>query len=197
VDEIQKLPALLDEVHLLLEENKDIRFILTGSSARKIKAKGVNLLGGRASWFVMHPIVAKEIGYETYCKDLLRLIQYGKLPSILESTAPWEDLKDYLGLYLSEEIKNEALVKDLEGFSRFLDSVVLTNAEQVNFTDLGSDAQVAPRKVKEYYQLLEDTLIGYLLPAYTATKSRKAMTTPKFFLFDTGADGSRLNICPI
>lgn len=186
VDEVQKLPELLDEVHSLIESYKDLRFILTGSSARKLKREGANLLGGRASWLHLHPLVSKEIGFDRYQHDLRRISNYGTLPSILNSEDPWEDLKDYIGLYLKEEIKHEALVRSLEGFTRFFNHVALTNSEQVNFTRLGDDAQVSPRKVREYYQVLEDTLVGYLLPAFYKTKKRKAMTTAKFFFFDTG-----------
>lgn len=186
IDEVQKIPELLDEVHRLIEEYKNIRFILTGSSARKLKKEGVNLLGGRASRIYFHPIVSAEYGFKKYEDNFLKNITYGFLPSILTSDAPWEDLEDYVALYLKEEIQQEAIVRSLDGFSRFLNTVAITNAQQLNFTELGNDAQVPPRTVREYYQVLEDTLIGHILPAYEKTKKRKAVTTAKFYLFDPG-----------
>jgi predicted AAA+ superfamily ATPase len=117
---------------------------------------------------------------------LVRNLTFGFLPHILNSKSPWADLEDYVGLYLKEEIQQEATVRSLEGFSRFLNTVALTNAQQLNFTELGNDAQVAPRTVREYYQVLEDTLVGHILPAFENTVKRKAMTTAKFYLFDPG-----------
>ena len=186
VDEIHKIPELLDETHLLIEEYKDIRFILTGSSARKLKKTGVNVLGGRASRVHFHPIVSAEYGFDDFEKNLTTNLVYGFLPQILTSTNPWADLEDYVSLYLKEEIEQEAIVRSLGGFSRFLTTVAKTNAQQLNFADIANDAQVPPRTVREYYQVLEDTLIGSLLPAYKETAKRKAITTAKFYLFDIG-----------
>jgi predicted AAA+ superfamily ATPase len=186
VDEIQKIPELLDEVHNLIEEHKSIRFILTGSSARKLKKAGVNLLGGRASRIHFHPITSIEYGFKAYEVDLIKNLTYGFLPSILTSSDPWADLEDYVTLYLKEEIQQEAIIRNLDGFSRFLNSVAMTNSQQLNFTQIGNDAQVPPRTVREYYQVLEDTLIGNILPPYEKTIKRKAVSTAKFYLFDPG-----------
>jgi len=186
IDEIQKIPELLDEVHRLIEEYKDIRFILTGSSARKLKKSGVNLLGGRASRVHFHPIVSVEYGLDDFEENLMTNLTYGFLPQILTSKDPWADLEDYVALYLKEEIEQEAIVRSLGGFTRFLSTVAKTNAQQLNFADIANDAQVPPRTVREYYQVLEDTLIGSLLPAYKETAKRKAVTTAKFYLFDIG-----------
>lgn len=186
IDEIQKIPALLDEVHNLIEEHKSIRFILTGSSARKLKRAGVNLLGGRASRYHFHPLVSAEIGFERFEKDLLRTLTYGTLPSILMSEEPWAELEDYVSLYLKEEIQQEAVVRSLDGFARFLNSVATTSSQQLNFTEIGNDAQVPPRTVREYYKVLEDTLVGNLLLPFEKTVKRKAVATAKFYLFDTG-----------
>lgn len=187
IDEIQKAPRLLDEVHRLIELDKQIRFILTGSSARKLRREGVNLLGGRATHARMHPIVFPELatgsGRKRTWKDCLAI---GALPSILESSDPQADLRDYVGLYLKEEIQAEALARSIEAFSRFLDVAAASCGEQLNFTSLGSDAQVPPRTAIDYFQLLEDTLVGHSLPAFVRTKKRKAMTTSKFYLFDVG-----------
>lgn len=186
VDEVQKVPELLDEVHRLIEAHKGLRFILTGSSARKLKKTGVNLLAGRASRIYFHPIISAEYGFDNYEQNLVQNLTCGFIPSILTSTAPWEDLEDYVALYLKEEIQQEAIVRGLDGFTRFLNTVALTNAQQLNYSDLANDAQVPPRTVREYYQVLEDTLIGNVLPAFEKTLKRKAITTAKFYLFDPG-----------
>ncbi len=185
IDEIQKIPELLDEVHHLIEKNKTLRFILTGSSARKLKLKGVNLLGGRASWCQMHPLCFPEI--EPHFADLWKKkLIIGGLPSIIDSIAPLEDLSDYIGLYLKEEISSEGLVRSIESFSRFLEFAAHTNAEQINFANLGSDANLPASTVRSYYTILTDTLIGFELPAFYQTKKRKALTSAKFYLFDCG-----------
>jgi predicted AAA+ superfamily ATPase len=186
VDEVQKVPELLDEVHRLIEEHKDLRFILTGSSARKLKKAGVNLLGGRATRVHFHPIVSAEYGFKNFEQQLIKNLTYGFLPPILTSSDPWADLQDYVSLYLQEEIQQEAIVRSLGGFSRFLTVVAQTNGQQLNFSDIGNDAQVPPRTVREYYQVLEDTLVGTLLHPYTSTVKRKAVATAKFYLFDPG-----------
>lgn len=189
IDEIQKNPLLLDEVHDLIENDKSLRFILTGSSARKLKRNGANLLGGRASWFHFNPLCYPELGSDQ--DDLwLRGITTGRLPSIIQSTNFSADLKDYVGLYLKEEIQNEGLTRSLENFSRFLDIAALMNAEQINYTAMGSDAQISPSLVRDYFEILSDTLVGHLLPAFQATKKRKAMSTNKFYFFDCGVVNS-------
>lgn len=185
IDEVQKIPELLDEVHDLIESHKNLRFILTGSSARKLKRGGVNLLGGRASRFYMHPLCYPELGTKQIQKWMER-IQHGALPSVVDSQEPFADLKDYVGLYLKEEIVAEGLARSVDNFSRFLDFAALCNAEQVNYTAIGSDLQIAPSTVRGYFEILSDTLIGHSLPAFKATKKRKAMSTAKFYLFDCG-----------
>ena len=182
IDEIQKLPLLLDEVHLLIERNKDLRSILTGSSARKLKRGGVNLLAGRALTCHLHPLVAPEVEYGFF----LERLNIGSLPAILTSVIPEELLKAYVGTYLQEEIQAEVLVRNIGSFSRFLSTAGLTNGEQVNFTAVGSDTGIPPRTVREYYHVLEDTLVGYLLPPFQHTRKRKPVSTPKFYFFDVG-----------
>lgn len=187
IDEIQKLPELLDEVHNQIELNKKLRFILTGSSARKLKRSGANLLGGRASWRKMFPLTSIELGSRLKTlADLERRLLIGALPSIFDSSNPEEDLDDYIQLYLNEEIKAEGYVRNHEGFHRFLLASALVNAKQVNFTEMGNDAQIPPRTVHDYFQILEDTLIGNMLPPFLKTASRKAVSSSKFYLFDTG-----------
>lgn len=187
IDEIQKLPALLDEVHNQIELNKKWRFILTGSSARKLKRSGANLLGGRASWKSMFPLTYAEISHKLKTSaDLERRLLLGGLPSIFDSENPFDDWDDYIQLYLNEEIKAEGFVRNHEAFHRFLLTAALANARQINFTEVGSDAQIPPRTVHDYFQILEDTLIGFMLLPFTETPSRKAVTSSKFYLFDTG-----------
>jgi len=187
IDEIQKMPQLLDEVHDQIEKNKNLRFILTGSSARKLKKDGVNLLGGRASWKKMFPLVYPEIKKElNTIEDLERRLLIGGLPSIFLSEAPFDDLQDYLGLYLNEEIRLEGLVHNHEIFYRFLKVAGLTNTQQVNFSEIGSDAEVPARTVYDYFKVLEDTLIGFMLEPFQEKQSRKAVSSGKFYLFDTG-----------
>ena len=182
VDEVQKLPSLLDEVHLLIERNKRLRFLLTGSSARKLRRGGVNLLAGRAWTRFLYPLVWPEYGPE----HLDRVLETGGIPSVLDSPRPWEDLREYVGVYLAEEIRAEALARSIEAFSRFLSVAALTNGEQLNFTSVGNDAQVPPRTVREFFTVLEDTLVGYTLPPYQQTKKRKPAATSKFYFFDVG-----------
>ncbi len=193
IDEVQKIPVLLDEVHRLIELDKSLRFILTGSSARKLKKVGVNILGGRARRVELNPITTQEFKTTSLGLPMLpTLLQWGGLPSILTSKTPKEDLKDYVGTYLLEEIQAESWVRSLENFSRFLDSSALVNTEQLNYAAVASDAGIPSKTVQEYFQLLEDTLIGKLLPPFRKTKSRKAMVSPKFYLFDVGVSNAIL-----
>jgi len=188
IDEIQKLPGLLDEVHLMIERNPGLRFVLTGSSARKLKRGSANLLAGRAWVTHLHPLVSSEVGADR----LLARLNRGSLPAVLDSALPHEDLKAYVGTYLQEEIRAEGLTRSIEGFSRFLTVAGACNGQQVNYTAVGSDAGVPPRTVREYFQILEDTLIGHLLPAYRKTDKRKPVATSKFFFFDVGVANTLL-----
>jgi len=182
IDEIQKLPALLDEVHLLIERHKSLRFILTGSSARKLHQKSTNLLAGRALTVRMHPLVSPEVEF----RELDKRLQLGGLPSVLTSAIPHEDLAAYVGTYLKEEIQAEGLTRQIEAFSRFLEVAALSNGELLNFTQIASDAAVPSRTVQNYYRILEDTFLGYQLPPFRKTPTRKAVATAKFFFFDVG-----------
>ncbi len=182
VDEIQKLPALLDEIQLLIDRNKKLKVILTGSSTRKLKRGGANLLGGRAWMLRLHPLVSPELNFDR----LLDRLNRGSLPAIIDSQFYIEDLKAYIGTYLSEEIRAEALTRSIENFSRFLEVAGLTHGEQLNFTEIGSDAGIPPRTIREYYQVLIDTMVGHFLPAYRKTVKRKPVATAKFFFFDVG-----------
>ena len=191
IDEVQKVPALLDTVHEAIESNKKLRFILTGSSARKLKRGGANLLGGRASRYHFYPLVYPELGKSPFKKWHQRLL-IGALPSITDSKEPFADLKDYVGLYLREEIQAEGLSRSIDNFARFLDFAALSNTEQINFTSVGNDAQLSPSTVRDYFEILSDTLVAHNLPAFLATKKRKAMATSKFYLFDCGVTNALL-----
>ncbi|CAN5375223.1 ATP-binding protein [soil metagenome] len=181
IDEIQKAPNLLDEVHRLIEERK-LRFLLTGSSARKLKHGHANLLAGRAWTAHLHPLSYSEI--PTF--DLTHYLRYGGLPSIYASEFPEEELHAYVHTYLYEEIQAEGLVRKLPQFSRFLTQAALTNGQLLNFSNVASDTGIPASTVREYYRILEDTLLGFMLVPWTKSHKRKAIATAKFYLFDTG-----------
>ena len=183
IDEIQKCPFLLDEVQLLIEE-REIRFLLTGSSARKLRSSGVNLLGGRARTRALHPFVYPEVAGKNF--SLERVMECGLLPPHYLSPSPDEDLNAYVNTYLVEEIAAEGLSRNLPAFARFLETAALTNAKIINYTNVANDAQIPRQTVRLWYSILIDTLLGYELPPYTETLKRKAIATPKFFLFDLG-----------
>lgn len=182
IDEIQKIPTLLDEIHLMIEEN-NVRFLLTGSSARTLKRRGVNMLGGRARSRHLHPFTRQELGSDF---ELRKALSIGLLPFVYYSDDPYEDLKSYVADYLKEEIAAEAIARNISAFSRFLEVAALCHGKMVNYTQVGSDAAVPVSTVREYFQILEDTLLGAMLPAYKETKKRKAVGTAKFYFFDNG-----------
>lgn len=181
IDEIQKLPQLLDEVHSLIQR-KNIRFILSGSSARKLRRLGTNLLGGRAVREQMFPLVSAEIPDF----NLVRAVNNGMIPRHYMVQNPWERLRGYIGVYLSEEIREEALTRNLQTFSRFLEVAAQCDGEMLVYKNIAQDCGIDYRTVKEYFAILEDTLVGYFVPAFVATRKRKALSTPKFYLFDVG-----------
>jgi predicted AAA+ superfamily ATPase len=182
VDEIQKLPVLLDEIQLLIETRK-LRFLLTGSSARKLRRSGVNLLGGRARSRFLHPFSWKELGPRF---DLLKALNHGLLPSVYFSDDPGEDLRSYVGTYLKEEIAAEGLTRNIPAFARFLEVAAACSGRMFNKTEVASDAQVPRTTIIEYFEILKDTLLGYELPAWNRSQKRKAIETAKFYLFDVG-----------
>lgn len=181
IDEVQKLPVLLDEVHRLIER-RGIRFLLTGSSARKLKGNQANLLAGRAWMAQLFPLTWEEIPEFR----LERYLLIGGLPAVYPSEEPWEELAAYVRTYLYEEIRAEALVRKIPAFSRFLEVAALSNGQLLNFTEIGRDCEVAPSTVREYYAVLEDTMVGFLLPPWRKSTQRKAIQTAKFYFFDTG-----------
>jgi predicted AAA+ superfamily ATPase len=179
IDEIQKIPALLDEVHWLIE-NKGLRFILCGSSARKLKRGHANLLGGRAIRYELFPLVSDEIPDFSLTKAL----NSGLIPRHYESAEPRRYIQSYVGDYLKEEIAAEALTRNVPAFSRFLEVAALSNGEILNYSNIASECGISSPTVKEYFQILEDTLIGRQLPAFRKKKKRRLVKSPKFFFFD-------------
>ncbi len=182
IDEIQKLPQLLDEVQVMIDSDRDLRFILTGSSIRSLRRAGLNLLGGRAWEARLHPLVSPELPGGI----LLRRLNDGSLPFVLNSASPRKALEEYVDVYLGEEVVSQGAVRQVEPFSRFLNIAALANGEQINYTKMGADCQVAPRTIREYVQVLDDTLIARELPAFTGTKVRKPVASAKLYLFDVG-----------
>jgi len=181
VDEIQRIPALLNEVHWLIS-NHGIRFILSGSSPRKILRSEANLLGGRALRYELYPLISAEIpGF-----DLLRALNHGLLPRHYDSANPNRLISAYIGSYLRDEIAAEARIRNIGTFARFIEIAALANGEMVNYTNIASDCGISATTVKEYFQILEDTLIGRYLPSFQKRPKRRVITAPKFYLFDVG-----------
>lgn len=182
VDEVQKVPQLLDEVHWLIE-NRDVHFALCGSSARKVKRGAANLLGGRAVRRELHGLTASELGSEF---DLDRLLNHGVLPRIYVSNRPRRLLNAYVADYLKEEVAAEALVRNLPVFSEFLNVAALSDTGLVNFSTVARECGVSSHTIKAYFGILEDTLLGRWLPAYTKRPKRRVIGAPKFYFADVG-----------
>jgi len=182
VDEVQRLPILLNEVHRLIEERR-VRFLLTGSSARSLRRGGVNLLGGRARTRFLHPLTARELGDRF---NLGRAIRCGLLPSMYFSDDPAADLRAYTGTYLQQEVVAEGATRNVPAFSRFLRVAATANATIVNFTNVANDAQVPRTTVYEYFEILKDTLILHEVPAWTRSVKRKPLVSSKYYFFDIG-----------
>lgn len=179
IDEVQKVPALLDEVHWLME-NRRLRFILSGSSARKLRRSGANLLGGRALRLTLFPFVSAEIPDF----DINRALNNGMLPRHYLVADPSKRIQAYIGDYLQQEIVEEAIVRQLDAFTRFLQVAALSNTEIVNYTNIAQDCGVSAKTVKEYFAILEETMLGFYISAYTRVVKRKLIQSPKFYYFD-------------
>ena len=182
IDEVQKVPALLDEVHWLIE-NRGVQFALCGSSARKVRRGAANLLGGRALRFELHGLTAAELGADF---DLTRLLNHGYLPRMVEAERPARRLDAYIANYLKEEVAAEGLVRNLPAFAGFLNAAALTDGEIVNFTNVAADCAVSSHTAKGYFEILEDTLLGRWLPAYRKRAKRRLVAAPKFYFADVG-----------
>ncbi|MCX7125361.1 MAG: AAA family ATPase [Gammaproteobacteria bacterium] len=187
IDEVQKSPELLSVVHQLIEHNKKYQFVLTSSSARKLKRSGVDLLGGRAQLKTMHPFMPSELG-DRFC--LQTAMQLGLLPLIQSSVDPAGDLKAYITLYMREEVQQEGLVRNIDQFSRFLEAVSFSQASVINFTSIAQECSVSSKTVENYVGILEDLLLSFRLPVFTKKAKRRLATTPKFYYFDAGVYSS-------
>ncbi len=185
LDEVQKIPNILDEVHYLIEHNA-LRFILCGSSARKLKRGKANLLGGRAWRYEMFPLVFPEIKQF----NLLRALNHGLLPSHYAQEDAKKSLVAYVQDYLKEEVFEEGLTRNIPAFSRFFDAMGYSHGELINYSNIARDCGVDMKTVKEYYQILVDTFLGYFLEPFKKRQSRQVITrAPKFYLFDVGVAG--------
>jgi predicted AAA+ superfamily ATPase len=185
IDEVQKVPQLLDEVHWLIE-NRGIPFVLCGSSARKVKRGHANLLGGRALRRELHGLTALEVGADW---DLTRMLNHGYLPRVYLADRPMPLLNAYVADYLKEEVAAEGLVRNLPVFSAFLNVAALSDAELVNFSTIARDCGVSSHTIQSYFEILVDTLLGRWLPAHRDRPKRRVIGAPKFYFADVGVVG--------
>ncbi len=183
LDEVQKIPELLDVVHQQMEDHPQHRFILTGSSARKLKRSGVDLLAGRAVETTMHPFMAAELG-DVF--DLDTALQRGLVPVVCSATVPSKTLAAYVGLYLEQEVKAEAMVRDVGSFARFLEAISFSHASVLNLTEVARECQVNRNTVQGYVEVLEDLLLAFRVPVFSRRARRLLVAHPKFFFFDAG-----------
>lgn len=181
IDEVQKIPQLLDEVHSLIQR-RSIRFILSGSSPRKLKRYEANLLGGRAVRKVLYPLVSAEVPDF----DIVRAVNNGMIPRHYLVENPWERFRAYINVYLNEEIREEALSRNLQSFSKFLEVAAQSDGEMLVYKNVAQDCGIDYRTVKSYFEILQDTLIGYLIPGFTLSRKRSAVQSPKFYYYDVG-----------
>ena len=187
IDEIQKIPQLLEVVHILIEKYKDINFILTGSSSRKLKRGASNLLAGRAILKVLHPFLAYEMGNDFSIKKALK---YGTLPIVVDSPTIDATLRAYIGLYLQEEVQSEGLVKNIGNFSRFLEKISFSHSNILSISNIARECEVERKLVQNYLEILEDLLIGFCLPVFNKRAKRKTIKHKKFYFFDCGVFSS-------
>lgn len=190
VDEIQKVPALLDVVHQMVEADRSLRFILTGSSARKLRRGGANLLAGRLVQAEMHPFMAAELGTGF---DMQRALQIGLVPLVWNAPDPAATLRAYAALYLREEVQAEALVRNVGAFARFLEAVSFSHGSLLNLAEVARECQVSRKTVEGYLEILEDLLLSFRLPVFTRRAKRHLVGHDKFYYFDTGVYRS---LCP-
>ncbi len=182
IDEIQKAPELLDEVHALIEEY-GLRFLLTGSSARKLKKGAANLLAGRVWMAQLFPLTWRELGGDF---DLIRYLNFGGLPQIYTSASPEKEMKNYVDLYIKEEVQAEGLIRNMARFYSFFESVGYLNGEELNYQGWSSDTGIPRKTLQGHTEILRDTLIAFELPAFTKTRKRKAISRSKLYFFDVG-----------
>jgi len=182
IDEVQKIPELLNEVHRLIEKYK-YKFILTGSSARKLRRKGPNLLAGRALSYSMHPLTAIELGKDF---NLNHSLAFGNLPSVYVESNPKDYLESYIKAYLVEEILQESLTRNLSSFSRFLEAASFSQGSVLNISEVARECAVERKVVESYFTILEDLLLAYRIPIFSKRAKRRLIVHPKFYFFDVG-----------
>lgn len=182
IDEIQRVPELLNEIHRLIE-TKRFRFVLTGSSARKLRQRGVNLLAGRALLKAMHPLTSRELGKDF---DLQHSLRYGQLPRAYAESNPTEFLKTYVSIYLREEVQQEGLTRNLSAFSRFLEAASFSQGSVLNISSVARESHVERKVVEDYFAILEDLMLAVRLPLFAKRAKRTLLQHPKFFFFDAG-----------
>ena len=183
VDEVQKAPKILNSIHTLIEEYKGHQFILTGSSARKLRRGGVNLLAGRALLCHLHPFMASELVDKFELTDALK---NGLIPLITTAADPGQKMAAYLRLYLNEEVQAEGLVREIDTFARFLESISFSHGAVLNVSNIARECQISRKSIENYLSIMEDLLLAYSLPVFTKRAKRAMTTHPKFYLFDTG-----------
>lgn len=182
LDEVQRIPLLLNEVHRLIEE-KGYKFALTGSSARSLRKKGVNLLAGRALVHHMHPLTALELGEQF---NLTHALAYGHLPATLSEPDPKSYLSAYVNTYLREEVMQEGLTRNLSAFSRFLEAASFSQGSVINMSAMAREVGVQQKLVTSYFDILDDLLLGFRLPVFNKRAKRRTIQHPKFYFFDVG-----------
>jgi len=182
IDEVQRVPELLHEVHRQIENNRH-KFILTGSSARKLKKKGPNLLAGRALTYYLYPLTVKEVGKDF---NIDQSVKYGQLPSIYQEKDPKKYLESYVQTYLQEEIQQEGLTRSLSAFSRFLETASFSQGSVLNVSEIAREAMIERKVVENYFAILEDLLIGCRLPIFNKQAKRRLIAHTKFYYFDAG-----------
>ncbi len=183
IDEIQKVPALLDVVHKVIENNREIEFVLTGSSSRKLKRGGVDLLSGRAANKTFHPFMASELGKKFILEDA---IKFGLLPVVTGSESPAETINSYVSLYMNEEVKNEGLVRNIGDFNRFLEIISFSNGSILNTSEIARESQNGRKAVENYISILEDILLAFRIPVFSKRAKRHLVKHQKFYFFDAG-----------
>jgi predicted AAA+ superfamily ATPase len=182
IDEVQRVPELLNEIHRLIEKYKH-RFLLTGSSARKLKRAGANLLAGRALTYAFHPLTALELGRDFKLEHSLR---YGQLPCAYTESSPQAYLESYVKTYLQEEIQQEGLTRNLGAFSRFLEAASFSQGSGLNISSVARECAVERKVVENYFAILEDLLIAFRIPVFQKRAKRRLSSHPKFYFFDAG-----------
>lgn len=186
IDEVQRVPALLKVVHLLIERDRRTRFVLTGSSARKLRREGVDLLAGRALLTSMHPFMAAELP----SFDLQAALRLGLLPLVWDSAQPERTLRSYVAVYIREEVQAEGLVRSVDSFSRFVEAISFSHGGVLNLSEVARECQVSRKTVEGYLSIVEDLLLGYRLPVFSRKAQRSLASHPKFYWFDAGVFSS-------